>query len=396
MSSGLSWPEPHCEPVGPVSYSEWARIRTCNLRAAFARDAGTKHWLRGTTWSAVGNARHHLAEEVQAGRATGLPPPSSAWVRARMDALLSGERDRLVQEWAPALVPPVHQWPDTVYVKARLARDLGTGGGSGWPDPKLPAQGADDENSAGPAAKDAGHPSLGPGETLVELWVEDVPRQLRGRLDRLENRHGRLAVIDLKSGIGSTPSDPVTRFRDQMLFYAGLVQAAYGEWPELELQPMTGPSVPVTYSPTEAKAMRRAVADDRDAFNAAVAAHALVNASTPSLRACSWCPFQVVCPALSSNWEKVTPERQEAPVKGFSLAAGIVQTVRHTPDTTDVVIAQDRDLSTPAGEVSVTRLPAELSVRSGDALAVAGAEVSGGSGVLRARWDTRIRVEHLP
>jgi hypothetical protein len=313
-----------------------------------------------------------------------------------MDALLSGERDRLVQEWAPALVPPVRQWPDTAYVKTRLARDLGTGDSSGWPDPDAPAQGAEDENNPWPPAEHVAHPSPAPGEALVELWVEDISRQFRGRLDRLENRGGRLVVIDLKSGIGSTPSDLVTRFRDQMLFYAGLVQAAYDEWPELELQPASGAPVPVSYGAAEVETLRSAVAEDRDDFNAAVMADGLVEVSTPSLQACSWCPFQVVCPALSSNWEMVTEGGPVSPNRALSLAAGVVQTIRHTPIATDVVIAQDRHLSAPAGEVSVTRLPAEFGVSTGDAVVVAGAEISGGSAVLRARWDTRIRVDPVP
>lgn len=391
MSDLLTWPEPRCEPIGTVSYSEWARLRVCPLKAAFARDPGTRHWDRGSIWSAVGNARHHLVEEVEAETRAGLTAPSTAWVRARWDTLLSVERDRLAQQWSPATVPPVKQWPDTVYVRTRLARDLGGGDGDGWPDPA--ARPLVTESSGAGTFGQSSVPPLAPGTHLVEVWLRDPVHQLHGRVDRLEHRGGELAVVDLKSGIGSSAEESAARHRDQMIFYAGLVQASYQQWPRLELQPAAGPDVAVPYGPAEVEQQREAAAQDREDFNAALAAGRVADAARPGAATCGWCPFQVVCPALTSNWGRVVAELDGLPSRAVSLAIGLVQTLRRDSMATDLVIAQPVDLTVPAGEVSVTRLPAGLQVEPGDAVAVAGAELAGGSRVLRARWDSRIRIE---
>lgn len=391
MSSLPSWPEPQCEPIETVSYSQLARLRVCPLKAAYARDPETRHWDRGSTWTAVGNARHHLVEEVEAGMRAGLTTPSTAWVRARWDTLLSIERDRLAQQWAPATVPPVKQWPDTVYVRSRLARDLGGGDGNGWPDPGAPALVT--ENSAAGTFSQPSVPPLAPGTHLVEVWLSDPVHHLHGRVDRLENRVRELAVVDLKSGIGSSAEELAARHREQMIFYAGLVHANYQQWPQLELQPAAGPAVHVPYSKAEVEQQRTAAARDRDDFNAALTEGKVADAARPGAAACGWCPFQVVCPALASNWGKVVAELDGPPSRALSLAVGLVQAVRRDSMATDVVIEQPVDLAVPAGEVSVTRLPAGVRVERGDAVVVAGAELAGGSQVLRARWDSRIRIE---
>lgn len=392
MSALPSWPEPSGDLLRTMSYSEWARVRACPLKAAFARDPETRHWNRGSTWSAVGNARHRLVEEVEAGIRAGLGPPASAWVRARLDVLLGVERDRLMQQWCPASVPAVKQWPDSIYVKTRMARDLGGGDGSGWPDSDAPVQPLTQTNdwmSSQPAVQ----PAPAPGGCHVEAWLSDLRRAFIGRVDRLENRAGLLTVVDLKSGIGTGGQDLAIQHRDQMLFYAGLVQAVYGQWSALELRPVDGSHVPISYDPEEGERLREAVDEDRQSFNAAVEEKGVAAAAKPSASTCAWCPFRVVCPALVSSWDKVSGGCEGTPNRSLSLAAGLVQTVRRSSTATDVVIEQAVDLSTPAGEVSVTRLPVNLSVEPGDALVVAGGEVAGGTRVLRARWDSQIRVE---
>lgn len=393
MSALPSWPEPRCDPIGTLSYSEWARARACPLKAAFARDPDTRHWNRGSTWSAVGNARHRLVEDVEAGTHSGLGPPSAAWIRTRFEVLLTAERDRLMQEWSPASVPAVKQWPDTIYVKTRMARDLGGGKDSEWPDPSVLLHASPDKAKELPT-QTAAQSAPAAGAYVVEASISDPDRNLYGRVDRMENHDGHLVVVDLKSGIGTPLEELVVRHRDQMIFYAGLVQAAYNQWPGLELHPATGPPAPVPYDPVDVEHLREAVDQDRDLFNTALAAGAMTDAAKPSATACSWCPFQVVCPALVSNWENVARNPDGLPRRDISLAAGTVRTVHHTSMATDVVIEQAMDLSVPAGDVSVTRLPAVLTVEPGDALVVSGAELAGGSRVLRARWDSRVRVEH--
>ena len=232
MRELFPWPKLGCQAIESLSYSEWARLRLCPLKAAFARDPATRHWNRGSTRSAVGNARHRLVEEVESGRRGGLATPSTAWVRTRWETLLNWEHARLARQWGPATVPPIKQWPDTVSTKVRLALDLGGGDADGWSDPAAPAGLAE---ALGPGPFDqASAPELPFGARLVEVWLKDPVHQLQGRLDRLEHRDEKLTVVDLKSGIGSSPKELIARHRDQMLFYAGLVRANYQRWPELE------------------------------------------------------------------------------------------------------------------------------------------------------------------
>ena len=395
MNGLPSWLVPECEPLNYVSYSEWSRLRSCPLKAAFARDARSTGWIRGGIWSAAGNARHRLVEEIDVATRSGLNEPTSTWVRTRFDLLLGWERDRLVEQWKPASVPPVKQWPDVVYVRTRLASRLGGGDGTDWPDPNAPVAG--DQHSSGGATWHepiAQRPAA--AEHAVEVWVQDDERMLRGRVDRLEDREGRLVVVDLKAGVGASPAELVSRHRDQLLFYAALVESAYGEWPDLELHPASDLPVPIPYEVAEVEEIRTAVEHDRASFNAALDAGGLFAAARPGATTCAWCPFQVVCPALFHGWGAVVAELEGSGSRAVSLAAGTVRTIRRFASATDVIIEQDVDLSVPSGQVSVTRLPAALEVEVGDGLVVCGAEVAGGSQVLRARWDSRTRVENRP
>ena len=391
MTSTLSWPEPDCAPVGVLSYSEWSRLRSCNLKAAFARDPSTRSWDRGGVLSGVGSARHRLVEEVAAAQAAGLGSPTNALVRSRFDTLLAAERDRLARQWSPAEVPPVKQWPDVVYVRTRLATDLGTGNREAWPETDSPAHPTGESTSRPGASGTKARP--GDGEHLVEAWLDDAERALVGRVDRLDNRAGGLVVVDLKSGVGKSPEELVTRHRDQMLFYAGLVEATHGEWPGLELNPVEGSAVAVTYCHLEVDEMRDAAQTDRAAFNARLGAGHLSANAQPSQARCNWCPFQVVCPALQARWPEPTISDGPPSLRALSLVAGTVQSVRRATASIDVVVVQEAFLSLSPGPVTITRLPAALQVDIGDGLVVAGAEIAGGARVLRARWDSRVRVE---
>lgn len=391
MTFETLWEEPNCEPLGRVSYTEWSRVRACVLRSAFARQPKSRTWERGSTWTAVGNARHRLLEEIQEAQRDGRGAPSAIWVRTRFDALLGFERAQLLEQWSPAAVPPVKRWPDPVFVKARMAHELGIGeNDSAWPDPESPVE------MGGPAGysrpTEVVHATApGRGSYRVEEWLSDEVRNLHGRVDRLENRDGHLVVVDFKTGIGTPSEELQTRHRDQMLFYAGLVEAVYSEWPLLELHPASGPPISISYTPADVEQLRGVVDQDRTNFNVALEAGALTSSSQPSLTACSWCPFQVVCPALVSEWN-ATVSPSGPPSRAISLVAGRVTTVREAPLAKDVVINQPADLSVSAGEVYVTRLPVGLGVDPGDFIVIAGAEIAGGPRVLRARWDSRVRV----
>ena len=375
-----------------LSYSEWSRLHSCILKAAFARDPSTRAWDRGGILSGVGNARHRLVEEVAAGNTADSGSPTGALIRSRFDALLGAERDHLVQQWSPAEVPPVKQWPDVVYVRARLASDLGTGDLESWPGTATPAE-PPDEGPGRPGVHGGNRPRPSDGEHLVETWLDDEARALHGRVDRLENRSGKLVVVDFKTGVGRSREELVARHRDQMLFYAGLVESTDGEWPGLELNPIEGTAAAVTYEPREVDWLRDAAQADRAAFNARLELGQLSTDVQPGRARCDWCPFQVVCPVLHARWPEPATGDGPPQRRALSLVAGTVRSVRRATASIDVIVIQQAVLSNSPGPVTITRLPAALQVDIGDGLVVAGAEVSGGARVLRARWDSRIRIE---
>ncbi len=380
---------PDVPAVGDLSYTAWARIRSCLLKAAYSYDAFT-NWLdRGSVYSAVGSARHKLVELVADGRSAGLPAPSFDWVRTRFDALLSDERALLTEQWHPAEVPPIRSWPDVALTRGRLARDLGTIDGVQWPAtdpaPTRAVHGAPPAHLANLAP-----PLPGPGESAIEVTLRDGERHLLGRLDRLENRSGVAVVVDLKAGIGTSADELASMHRRQMLFYAGLVQANFGVWPELELSPAVGGRVQVTYTSNDVYEVRTAAVADRAALNAAIAAGGLPASTQASIEKCSWCAYQVVCPALADQWSGLMTAHAERPMRAVSLAVGEVQEVRRHHSSTDVLIRQQDHRTAPAGDVVVTRLPGDLEVAVGIDIAISRVSPAGSDRVLRAEWDSII------
>ena len=380
------WPLPTAQVVGDMTYSGWSRIRTCVLRAAFSLSPETKRLERGNDYAAVGNARHKLVELVVSGRRQGRDAPSIGWVKTSFELLLSYEHARLAQQWSPAEVPAVRLWKNVARTKIGLARDLGAANGAEWPPQAEPQVAASTATRTAYGQGVQAEPS--PGDFYVEVVLRDRDRGYWGRLDRLENRSGSLAVVDLKSGVGLSGDDLVARHRLQMLFYAGLVNAEFGSWPRLELIPIAGEPVEVEYEPGHVESVRDQAAADRATLNTALVDGSVVDIANPSVATCSWCPFQVVCPAFFRAWDEMTSIDDYLPGRSLSLAKGTVSEVRNLHAATDVVIEQATDLTSPAGEVTVTRLPAGLSVAVGDSFAVAGVSPAGGPRVLRAEWNS--------
>lgn len=374
------------EAVDDLSYSGWSRIRTCLLRAAFALDPATSGLDRGNLYSAIGNARHRLVELVAEGRRGGRPVPGTSWVRDQFDQLVSAERARLIEQWYPAEVPQIRSWPDVALTRAKMARELGAAHGPAWPDVPQPLQHkSNDAGQFGPSAV----PELpSPGEITVEATLRDAKRGLWGRIDRIENRSGVIAVVDLKSGIGVSDAVLIERHRLQLLFYAGLVNASYGIWPTLELVPLTGGPVRLEYEQGDVESVRAAAVADRAAFNAAIAAGDLAHSVTVSAERCAWCPYQPVCPALRSQWPQVTSPGGAPPGRSLSITKGRVKEVRAHHSSTDVVITQSDKLTAPAGDVTVTRLPPRIETSIGSELAVCRVSPAGSDSVLRAQWDS--------
>lgn len=137
----------------------------------------------------------------------------------------------------------------------------------------------------------------------------------------------------------------VDQHRTQLLFYAGLVQATFDEWPELELAPVGTARVQVSYQPEEVEA---ALAD-REALNESLLSANVAASVHATARRCGWCSFQVVRPVLLDEWDTLEATAEAPLHRAVSLARGVVREVRSGTASTDAVITQERNL---------TRLPA--------------------------------------
>lgn len=379
--------------VDLLSYSRWIRVRSCLLKGAYASTTAIGRLDRSGTHAAVGRARHLVQEQVLKGVATGRPAPTPDWVRQQFDLALARERLELERQWAPAEVPLIRTWPDVALTRARLARDLG-GHGHG-PDEAWAAADCGKEPLAAtpldPHPQWHQVPACPPdGSAAAELVLVDQDRQLVGRVDRLENRSGHLCVVDFKAGLGQTTQELVAEHREQLLFYAGLVNAVFGEWPDLEICPVGTSPVPVEYDPEDVGRLRSQVMEDRTRLNAALADGALARAASPAEPNCTWCPFQVVCPALRRSWLDIANHASGPLHPRISLAEGEVVDVRSHEHSTEVVLRQPSDLTAPGGDVTVTNLPPALEVVVGSQLAVSRISPAGSAVVLRAAWNSWI------
>lgn len=389
-----TWVAPTCQPIDWLSYSAWSALRVCPLRTAFSRDPQFRSWERGNPSSALGIARHRITEVVTERLSMGASPPSPQWVRGQFDALLQTLWEQLAEQWAPAIVPPVKKWPDVSYVRTRLVRQLSSGSYSPenddeWRDVTLSTSGAIGHGHAVHGQAAPAPPA--PGQSLSEESLWDTELRLYGWVDRIENRDGKLVVVDLKTGVSISADQLVSMYRNQMLFYAGLVHAVYGQWPQLEITPASCQAVAIQYTPGQVENLRHAAGKDRAAFNAGLAEDDRWSMARPSGEACAWCPFQVTCSAFLDSTAPVTDAGQPIE-RSLSVVAGVVTAVSRHTGGTDVILVQDRDLALPSGEIAITRLPEDLVVEAGDTLIAARLESSGGTRVLRCRWDTRVQV----
>lgn len=396
LSASLSWPAPEMQAIDWLSYSAWLSLRRCGLRAAFARDQGMRGWDRVGPATALGRVRHKLVEDVHRGLSDMSDLPAAEWVRSRFDELIDAEHAAMQLQWAPAQVPSVKQWNDVVYVRTWLVRQLendvelrrSQGLASGLARPPAAERGpfVPDVPTTPPR-----RPT--PVEPLVEAWFHDNRRRLRGQLDRVVVKDGQVVVVDLKSGVGVADDALVAKHRDQLLFYAGLVESLWDEWPRLALLTPNGVEVPITYVAADVERIRAMATSDRNIWNTAAEHVSALTLARPGRDVCAWCPFQVLCRPLCDAWDQPMLEvRDDMPRRAVSLAVGHVLHVRSDQTGVDIVIEQERDLTAPAGEISVVRLPAKLVVEPTDMVVVSGVEIGGGPRTLRARWDSRIRI----
>lgn len=382
---------PSCGPVSMLSYTAWSGMRSCEWKAAYSRDPRTNGLSRGSTFSATGNARHAVEEEVSSGLRQGNPRPSRDWVQARFMFVLGQEADALQAAWAPAVVPEIRKWPHVTSVRVALARRLGDpsadSDGAFWPDVEEPVSPARHV----PDVSDWRPPVLMPGDVVPEAWLMDVDRAMRGQIDRLSRDRTSISVVDFKSGIGAAPEELLSKHRSQLLFYAGLVESCFGDWPSLAIDPVEGRSVHVDYEVSDVSALREDVSTTRRSFNGHVEDSEFQSCPAVSESPCLWCDFRVVCPVLRQEWGGVFEAVPREHGRAISLAEGVVQSVSSMQGGTQIEILQPSSLTARPGQVTLTRLPPELAVSAGDVVAVAGLQAVGAQ-VLRADWTSTIWV----
>lgn len=382
---------PSCDPVRVLSYTAWSGMRSCEWRAAFSRDPRTRGLSRGSTFSATGNARHAVEKEVSTGLRQGNPKPSRDWVQARFMFVLAQEADALQAAWAPAVIPEVRKWPHVTSVRVALARRLGDPSADSnnafWPDVEESVSPADNV----PEISGWQAPVLMPGDVIPEAWLIDVDRAMRGQIDRLSRDETSISVVDFKSGIGAGPGELLSKHRNQLLFYAGLAESCFGEWPSLAIAPVEGRSVHVDYEVSEVSGLREDVSTARRSFNGHTKDSEFLSYPAVPESPCLWCDFRVVCPVLRQEWREIVDAVPREQGRAISLAEGVVQSVSATQGGIQIEIVQSSSLTARPGQVTLTRLPPELAVAEGDVVAVAGLQAVG-SQVLRADWNSTIWV----
>ena len=226
-----------------------------------------------------------------------------------------------------------------------------------------------------------------PGAPYVEVTLIDTANRLVGRLDHVEARDSGVAVVDFKS-LGGASEGLSDEVRIQLLYYAGLVETAWGMWPMLAVSRPGRPEDPVTYTRAEAIAVRTEAIAFLDAWNADVA----LTDVDPGVPRCNWCEYQAICPLFRVSFPAEFNADPQS-TRAHSLAAGKVRAVtgRGGRDLR-VTIAQAEDLTCPAGEVTIARLPGDLEVEADDWIAVARVDRGGGDLTVRAAWNSLIDV----
>lgn len=383
--------QPSCDAIKWLSYSGLANLRRCALSAAFTRDSMTRHWSRSSPSSCLGTARHQVVEEITLGLQRGLDAPSSEWISARFDFLLSEQEKKLAQDWAPATVPTTKRWRDVAYVRARLLRAF-SGSGDAADSQWLSHEAARPEKKAGDVSGFQTPDRPQDGTVLSEVWLRDSEREFHGQIDQLLERDGSLVVGDLKSGVGADPTTLLERHREQMLFYAGIVESTYGEWPVLEIISASDSTIPVAYQPSEVDSLRSKAIEERASFNESLEGQKLLKTCSASIEACAWCPFQVVCGPFQESWPDLVEVIPPNEIRSISLVGGPVESIDSHASSIDVHMQGATGIGDGNPSVIVTRLPSALELAVGDTLVIAGFEAASTGNVFPARWDSRIRV----
>jgi hypothetical protein len=185
-------------------------------------------------------------------------------------------------------------------------------------------------------------------------------------------------VVDVKSGV--LQGEASQEQRRQLLLYARLVEAAFGELPaELIVEDASGRRHPIAFTPADVSDAVSEVDQALGAFNRAVrGGQPLEYLARASASTCGFCSQRLACTpywsALSTDWHHGSVLGRVEKVVASEVGYTAELTVRSPVDA--------------AGRrAPVVRLSQPF--REGSELAIVDCDVSADSGCYRARWDSR-------
>jgi RecB family exonuclease len=336
-------------------------LAACAYRVALLRDGGLP--ARQSLAAALGIVAHGLHERYWRGDFDGLEAANLRLALATgWDELIGNQRSDLEGAYQPAEVPPPSEWPGYALTKARTIGRLEA----------APRQAA--------GARRRGD------WRRAEIELADSATGLFGRVDRLEWFGGRLRIVDLKAGL--LQADATESQRRQLLLYAWLVNAAYGEWPaEVIIETAAGDETLITVDPAHAQAEVESAARLVGNYNDAAVAGwtALAALAQPSDLTCRGCSARIACEpfweALTSGWSR------QGAVRGD---ISTVATIRGTSMSITLTTTEPTDRTgTPT---AIYQVPVKAGIEADRRIAIVGAERRGDPGNLRWRWDAQLSV----
>lgn len=333
-----------------MSVSEALDLVECGYRLAFAWDPAVDRALSSAA-AALGSLVHAVAEWVGKGGLVGVQPQEA---RDTVDARWREEEQRvyaqLCEQWAPAEPPEPEAWPGFHLTKERMLRR---------------------------AIRLTGLPLRARGKATVESSVEDAELGLRGRIDRVDDRGGRLWIVDLKTGIRQ--AEVTHRQRRQLLLYAALVGKQLGRVVHgIAIEHTSGDQQTEELDSAAVEEAVAAFKTAREVWRTHARAGRLRATAVPSADTCRWCPHRSEC---EPYWHELAEEWHEGSMQG------IVASTSTTPPSVTISIERPRDAASE--DWTVSGAAPHLKVEEGARVRIVDARPTAKRHAFRAEWSTR-------
>lgn len=283
----------HTSPTGAEA------LRTCFLRAAFASSPLHRNGVMRGPSVRIGSVCHRVLEAISRGAFDNVEPSLMA---ERFDELwqreIEYEEQAAQQSTLERHFGPANRWP---YYALRRAY--------AW---QLTESILETRRVAHGIRASA---------TSTSTELRKIPQSerqyvgfgglLQGRADQVIQSHGRVEIVDYKSGTiyeegGSGEQIIRPEYRRQLLLYAALHWDQTGAWPAAaSLISLRGERASIDVDPSQARALVDEALNKLTAYNVAVRLGGEPEAlARPSQSACLHCPFKAACPAF---WSVVEP-----------------------------------------------------------------------------------------